>query len=336
MVCPDCGHWNRASFARCARCGAALPVLPEPAPAEGPDEAIAALRRATGGRYAVERRLGGGGMATVYLARHALLDTPLALKVLHPHLAGDPEMRTRFRREAEAAARLQHPHVVPIVDYGVTAAVEYLVMPFLPGGSLADAAGGARPMAPEAAASAAAQAARGLDYAHRRGVVHRDVKPDNVLFDADGHAVVTDFGIASARFHARLTATGRAMGTPHYMSPEQAMGRVLDGRSDVYALGVVLYEVLAGAPPFDAPDAYSVGYKHVHEAPVPLEVAAPGVPPGLAAVVMRALAKNPDERYARAADMADALMAFLLERDARPEVRLAWRARRAATPPGAR
>jgi serine/threonine-protein kinase len=336
VFCPDCGHWNRASFARCARCGAALPVLPEPAPAEGPDEAIAALRRATGGRYAVERRLGGGGMATVYLARHALLDTPLALKVLHPHLAGDPEMRTRFRREAEAAARLQHPHVVPIVDYGVTAAVEYLVMPFLPGGSLADAAGGARPMAPEAAASAAAQAARGLDYAHRRGVVHRDVKPDNVLFDADGHAVVTDFGIASARFHARLTATGRAMGTPHYMSPEQAMGRVLDGRSDVYALGVVLYEVLAGAPPFDAPDAYSVGYKHVHEAPVPLEVAAPGVPPGLAAVVMRALAKNPDERYARAADMADALMAFLLERDARPEVRLAWRARRAATPPGAR
>jgi serine/threonine-protein kinase len=191
-------------------------------------------------------------------------------------------------------------------------------------------------MAPEAAASAAAQAARGLDYAHRRGVVHRDVKPDNVLFDGDGHAVVTDFGIASARFHARLTATGRAMGTPHYMSPEQAMGRVLDGRSDVYALGVVLYEVLAGAPPFDGPDAYSVGYKHVHEAPVPVEVAAAGTPPGLAAVVMRCLAKNPDERYARAADLADALVGFLLERDARPELRLAWRSRRPATPPGAR
>jgi serine/threonine-protein kinase len=336
MFCPDCGTWNRASFAACVRCKAPLPVLPAPAPADVPDDAIAALRRATGGRYVVERRLGGGGMATVYLARHALLDTPLALKVLHPHLAGDPEMRTRFRREAEAAARLQHPNVCPIVDYGVSGAVEYLVMPFLSGGSLADATGAGRAMTPEAAAGAAAQAARGLDYAHRRGVVHRDVKPDNVLFDGDGHAVVTDFGIASARFHARLTATGRAMGTPHYMSPEQAMGRVLDGRSDVYALGVVLYEVLAGAPPFDGPDAYSVGYKHVHEAPVPLEVAAAGVPPGLAAVVMRALAKNPDERYPHAADLADALVAFLLERDARPELRLAWRARRPPTPPAGR
>jgi serine/threonine-protein kinase len=296
------------------RCGDALPALPAPAPADVPDEATAALRRATGGRYVVERRIGGGGMATVYLARHALLDAPLALKVLHPHLAGDPEMRTRFRREAEAAARLQHPHVVPIVDYGVSGAVEYLVMPYLSGGSLADAGAGGRRVAPERAATAAAQAARGLDYAHRQGVVHRDVKPDNVLFDGDGHAVVTDFGIASARFHARLTATGRAMGTPHYMSPEQAMGRVLDGRSDVYALGVVLYELLAGAPPFDAPDAYAVGYKHVHEAPVPLEVAAPGAPPALAAVVMRALAKNPDERYARAADLADELEAFARRR----------------------
>ena len=310
MFCPDCGTWNRASFARCVRCGAPLPALPAPAPADVPDEALAGLRRATGGRYVVERRLGAGGMATVYLARHALLDAPLVLKVLHQHLAGDPEMRTRFRREAEAAARLQHPHVVPIVDYGVSGAVEYLVMPYLSGGSLADAAAGGRRLTPERAATAAAQAARGLDYAHRQGVVHRDIKPDNVLFDGEGHAVVTDFGIASARFHARLTATGRAMGTPHYMSPEQAMGRVLDGRSDVYALGVVLYELLAGAPPFDAPDAYAVGYKHVHEAPVPLEVAAPGAPPALAAVVMRALAKNPDERYARAADLADALDAF--------------------------
>jgi serine/threonine-protein kinase len=314
VFCPDCGTWNRASFSLCVRCGEPLPALPAPAPADVPDDALAGLRRATGGRYAVERRLGAGGMATVYLARHALLDTPLALKVLHPHLAADPEMRTRFRREAEAAARLQHPHVVPIVDYGVSGSVEYLVMPYLSGGSLADAGAEGRRVEPERAARAAAQAARGLDYAHRRGVVHRDVKPDNVLFDGDGHALVTDFGIASARFHARMTATGRAMGTPHYMSPEQAMGRVLDGRSDVYALGVVLYELLAGSPPFDGPDAYSVGYKHVHEAPVPLEVAARGAPPALAAVVMRALAKNPDERYARAADLADELDAFARRR----------------------
>jgi len=336
MFCPDCGTWNRAASPRCVRCDALLPELPPAAAAEPPDAELAALRRAAGGRYAVEGRLGGGGMATVYRARHALLDTPLALKVLHPHLARDPEMRTRFRREAESAARLQHPHVCPILDYataggGGAGAVEFLVMPFYGGGSLADATGRGRRLAPERAAAAAAQAAQGLDYAHRRGVVHRDVKPDNVLFDGEGYAVVTDFGIASARFHARMTATGRAMGTPHYMSPEQAMGRVLDGRSDVYALGVVLYEALAGAPPFDAPDPYQVGYKHVHEAPVPLEAAAPGVPPTLAAIVMRTLAKSADERYQRAADLADALVGFLVERDA-PELRLAWRARRAATP----
>jgi serine/threonine-protein kinase len=207
-------------------------------------------------------------------------------------------------------------------------------MPYLPGGSLADAMAGRRTLAPDRAAAVAAQAAHGLDYAHRRGVVHRDVKPDNVLFDGEGHAVVTDFGIASARFHARLTATGRAMGTPHYMSPEQAMGRLLDGRSDVYALGVLLYEMLAGDPPFDGPDSYSVGYKHVHEAPVPIEVAAPGVPPALAAVVMRCLAKSAAERYQRASDLADALIGFLVERGA-PELRTAWRARRSSPTPSA-
>jgi serine/threonine-protein kinase len=258
----------------------------------------------------VERTLGAGGMATVYLARHALLDTPLALKVLHPHLAADPEMRpasaARPRRGAACSTRTWCPSRLRRERGG---RVPRDAVPERRLAGRRRPAGGRR-LDPERAARAAAQAARGLDYAHRRGVVHRDVKPDNVLFDGDGHALVTDFGIASARFHARMTATGRAMGTPHYMSPEQAMGRVLDGRSDVYALGVVLYELLAGAPPFDGPDAYSVGYKHVHEAPAPLEVAARGAPPALAAVVMRALAKNPDERYARAADLADELDAF--------------------------
>jgi serine/threonine protein kinase len=332
MFCPDCGTWNRASAPRCLRCGATLPELPAPAPADVPDEDLTALRRATGNRYTVLRGLGGGGMAQVFLARHAVLGTPLAIKVLHRHLARDPEMRTRFRREAEAAARLQHPHVCAILDYGSAGDVEFLVMPYLSGGSLADATVGRKRLAPERAAAVAVQAALGLDYAHRRGVVHRDVKPDNVLFDGEGHAVVTDFGIASARFHARLTATGRAMGTPHYMSPEQAMGKLLDGRSDVYALGVLLYEMLAGDPPFDGPDSYSVGYKHVHEAPVPIEVAAPGVPPTLGAIVMRCLAKNPAERYQRASDLADALIAFLVERGG-AELRTAWRARRALTTP---
>ncbi|MGZ8470889.1 MAG: serine/threonine-protein kinase, partial [Gemmatirosa sp.] len=295
MFCPDCGTWTRASLPRCVRCQAVLPTMPGRASEEPPDDELTALRRATGNRLLVERRLGSGGMAAVFLARHAVLDTPLAVKVLHPHLAREAEMRERFRREAEAAARLRHPHICPILDYGWGPGVEYLVMPFLGGGSLADAMSGRRTIAPDRAAAVVAQAAQGLDYAHRHGVVHRDVKPDNVLFDEEGHAIVTDFGIASARFHARMTATGRAMGTPHYMSPEQAMGRLLDGRSDVYALGVLLYEMLSGDPPFDGADSYSVGYKHVHEAPVPIEVAAPGVPPALAAIVMRCLAKSADE-----------------------------------------
>ena len=326
MFCPDCGTWNRASAPRCQRCEAALPALPGPPALEPPDEEITTLRRATGDRYTVERRLGGGGMAHVYLAKHAALGTPLAIKVLLRHLARDKEMRTRFRREAEAAARLQHPNVMPILDYGQLGDVSYIVMPFFAGGSLADAMTGRRTLTPERAATAAAQAAQGLDYAHRRGVVHRDVKPDNVLFDTEGHAAVTDFGIASTRFHARLTATGRAMGTPHYMSPEQAMGRLLDGRSDVYALGILLYEMLSGDPPFDGPDAYAVGYKHVHEAPTPIEIVAPGAPPALAAITMRCLAKNPAERYQRAGDLADALIGFLVDRRA-PELRAAWRTR---------
>jgi serine/threonine protein kinase len=150
-----------------------------------------------------------------------------------------------------------------------------------------------------------------LDFAHRRGVVHRDVKPDNILFDEDGHALVTDFGIATARFHARLTGTGRAMGTPHYMSPEQAMGKPVDGRSDVYALGVVLYEMLAGFPPFDGPDSYSVSYKQVHEQAVALGDVDTMLPAPLTAVVMRCLAKAPAERFQCGFDVADALLATL-------------------------
>jgi len=327
VFCPDCGTWNRASAPRCARCTVALPEPSAPAVNEPPDEELTLLRRATGNRYVVERRLGSGGMAHVFRARHAALAASLAIKVLHRHLARDDEMRERFRREAEAAARLQHPHVCPIVDYGSTGEVEYLVMPYLGGGSLADEMIARRTLPAERAAAVAAQVATALDYAHRRGVVHRDVKPDNVLFDDEGHAVLTDFGIATARFHARLTATGRAMGTPHYMSPEQAMGRLVDGRSDLYAVGVLLYEMLAGDPPFDGPDSYAVGYKHVHEAPVPLEVQAPGVPAALAAITMRCLAKSPAERYQRGHDLADALIAFLADRGAR-ELRVAWRLRR--------
>jgi eukaryotic-like serine/threonine-protein kinase len=149
VFCPDCGTWNRASAPRCNRCNAALPEVPGPLALEPPDEELTLLRRATGNRFTVERRLGGGGMAHVYLARHVVLGTQLAIKVLHRHLARDAEMRTRFRREAEAAARLQHPNVVPIIDYGNLADIEYIVMPYYSGGSLADAMTGKRALTPE-------------------------------------------------------------------------------------------------------------------------------------------------------------------------------------------
>jgi serine/threonine-protein kinase len=205
-------------------------------------------------------------------------------------------------------------------------------MPYLAGGSLADVLARDRSVAPGRAASVTVQVAAALDYAHRRGVVHRDVKPDNILFDEDGHALVTDFGIATARFHGRLTNTGRAMGTPHYMSPEQAMGRMVDGRSDVYALGVMLYEMLLGIPPFDGADSYSVGYKHVHEQPVPPDQVDSRTPAALNAIVMRCLAKSPAERYQRGNDLADALLATLRAGDGGAgELRNAWVGRRSGS-----
>ena len=310
MFCPDCGTWNRALAAACSRCTGALPDVTG-VPAERPDDEISALRRATGSRYRIIGRLGGGGMATVFRAEQVPLGRDVVVKVLHAHLARDAEMAERFRREAEAAARLVHPYICPILDFGQSGETVYIVMPHLAGGSLAERVQKDRSVAPAIVASAAGQVAVALDHAHIRGVIHRDIKPDNILFDEEGNAYITDFGIATARFHGRLTASGRAMGTPHYMSPEQAMGKLVDGRSDIYALGVVLYEALVGFPPFDGADAFSVGYKHVHEKPVQLHEIDSRVPLGLAAVVMRCLEKSADDRYARGTALADALLGYL-------------------------
>jgi serine/threonine-protein kinase len=326
MFCPSCGTWNRTRAVTCLRCKIELPELRE-IPREPPDPEISLVRKATGGRYRILRRLGSGGMAHVYYALHAVLERPLVVKVLHHHLARDPEMRERFRREAEAASQLVHPHVCAIVDYGALGDTVYLIMPFLAGGSLADLLVRERTLPGNNAAAICGQVATALDYAHRRGIIHRDIKPDNVLFDEDGHAVITDFGIATARFHGRLTKTGRAMGTPHYMSPEQAMGRMVDGRSDLYAVGVMLYEMLVGIPPFDGADSYSVGYKQVHETAVAPDVVNSRVSPELAAIVMKCLAKSADERYQTGFQLADALQTYLTGAATTDESRLAFYAR---------
>jgi len=325
VFCPDCGTWNRGGAASCLRCASALPEVR--ARPDAPDALITALRQATGSRYRVLRRIGSGGMADVYLVEQETLGRPLVLKVMHAHLARDEEMRERFRREAEAAARLVHPLICVPFDYGEVGEVVYLIMPHLGGGGLADLLSREKTLPPERVAEVGAQVASALDHAHRHGVVHRDVKPDNVLFDEDGNALLTDFGIATAQFHARLTASGRAMGTPHYMAPEQAMGRTLDGRADLYALGVLMYECLVGFPPFDAADAFAVGYKQVHEAPVPLIDVNSEIPAPLAHIVMRCLEKHPDARWQRGADLAAALEAWLHERGGARAVRV-----RAVTP----
>jgi len=309
MFCPDCGTWNRSAAKQCAKCTTDLPeVRVSP---EVPDALITSLRQAMGNRYRIVRRLGSGGMADVYAAEHEQLGRPIAVKVMHTHLARDGEMRVRFRREAEAASRLVHPLICTPMDYGEVGEVVYLVLPYLGGGCLADDLTKHRTVKIDRIARVCAQVSTALDYAHRQGVVHRDVKPDNVLFDEDGNAILTDFGIATAQFHGRLTAGGRAMGTPHYMAPEQAMGKTLDGRADLYAVGVMLYECLVGFPPFDGLDGYSVGYKHVHEKPVAITEVDSNIPAEIAAIVMKCLEKDPAGRPQRGFELADALLAFL-------------------------
>lgn len=317
MFCPDCGTWNRSALRQCAQCSRNLPDLPSAV--DAPDHLITSLRHATGHRYRIVRRIGAGGMADVYEARHHLLDRPLAVKVMHAHLARDQEMRQRFKREAEAASRLLHPFICAPLDYGETEDAVYLVLPYLGGGCLADDLMRTRTVAAPRAARIAAQVATALDYSARQGVIHRDVKPDNVLFDTDGNGILTDFGIATAYFHGRMTAGGRAMGTPHYMAPEQAMGRFVDGRADLYAVGVMLYECLGGATPFDGPDGYAIGYKHVHEMPKPILELAPDTPAGLAEIVMSLLEKDPNARFQRGHDVADAIYNWMHETGIREE-----------------
>ena len=329
MFCPDCGNWNRGGAARCVKCGAIMPAL-RGRQAEPPDAFLSGLRRATGGRYAIQRRVGEGGMANVYAGLHMPLEAPVVIKVLHSHLARDPEMKERFRREAESAAQLVHPHICPIIDFGISGDYVYLVMPYLSRGTLSDRITGNRSLPAEKTAAVAVQVACALDYAHRHGLVHRDVKPDNILFDEDENAVVTDFGIATGHFRSRMTGTGNVMGTPHYMSPEQARGKILDGRCDLYALGVVMFETLLGFPPFDGADSYSISYKHVTETPVSPEEVDSRVPAQMAAIVMKCLEKNPADRYQRGNDLADALIDFLRTASAPQELRSSWIARGAA------
>jgi Tol biopolymer transport system component len=262
------------------------------------------------GRYRLERELGRGGMAIVYLAHDLRHDRQVALKVLTPELA-TALGPGRFLHEIAVAARLTHPHVLPLLDSGESCGLPWYTMPFVEGETLRGRLARERQLPLEEALRIAREVGDALDHAHRQGVVHRDVKPENVMFAA-GHAVLADFGIAGALEASgsdRLTATGVILGTPDYLSPEQAMGgRAADGRADQYALACVLYEMLAGQPPFSGPTTESLIHQHLNVVPRPVTELRPAVPPALAAALSRALAKNPADRFPDARAFRDALV----------------------------
>ncbi len=261
-------------------------------------------------RYRIERELARGGMAEVYLARDESLNRLVALKALFPEFAREPSFVERFRREAQAAANLNHPNIVGIYDWGQESGTYFIVMEYVEGRSLRELMRSEGPIDAGQAADITAEIASALAFAHRSGVVHRDVKPGNVLITPQGHVKVTDFGIARAGASDGLTQTGSVMGTATYFSPEQAQGLAVDGRSDVYSLGVVLYELACGGVPFVADSPVSVAYKHVREEPIPPSQRNTDVPTGLEQIIMSALAKDPAQRYQSADDMRADLLRF--------------------------
>jgi len=307
MICTSCGAQNAHDARFCNRCGRDL-APPDPYAALRTQEAseAAMVREALSAEYDVLRELGRGGMAIVYHARERQLDRDVAIKVLPMSLTFDAELVERFQREARTAARLEHPHIIPIYRVGRTGNVIFFVMKFLRGGSLGSVIAARGRVPPAEIVPLLADVAAAMDYAHQNGIVHRDIKPDNIMFDELGHCVVTDFGIAKAATGTRLTGTGMSIGTPHYMSPEQVRAQAIDGRSDIYSLGVVAYQALTGTVPFDGEDAFAIGFKHVTEEPP-----APPLPTAeheaLYAVVRRMMAKDPAARYQSGAELLQAL-----------------------------
>jgi eukaryotic-like serine/threonine-protein kinase len=255
------------------------------------------------GRYRLESKLGSGGMSTVYLANDEVLDRPVAVKLLHREISEEADQLERFRREARSAARLSHPNLVGVIDAGEDDGRPYIVFEYIDGRTLKRRIQEDGPLPVDEAVAYAIEIGRGLTAAHARKLVHRDVKPQNVLIDPDGRAKVTDFGIARSLESKGLTATGRVLGTTDYVSPEQAMGEDVDERSDVYSLGVVLYEMLTGDVPFQAETQVGVAMKHVNEPMPDVQAERPEVSAVVASVVDRATTKDPRDRYASVAEM---------------------------------
>jgi len=266
-----------------------------------------------GDRYEIQSKIGRGGMADVFLAHDRLLDRPVAIKVLFPEFANDPSFVERFRREAQAAANLTHPNVVAVFDWGQEGTTYFIVMEYVAGRTLSDILRSEGPLEPKRAAAIAAEVTGALSVAHRNGLVHRDVKPGNILVTAHDEVKVADFGIARALndiTDSNLTQAGAVMGTATYFSPEQAQGHSLDARSDLYSLGVVMYEMGTGQPPFRGENPVAIAYKQVHEMPVAPIKLNPNISPGYERIVRRLLQKDPSKRYQTADDLRADLRRF--------------------------
>ncbi|GAB4495261.1 MAG: hypothetical protein OHK0010_31670 [Anaerolineales bacterium] len=259
------------------------------------------------GRYEIKSELGRGGMATVYKAYDPLFEREVALKVLPREMLHDPQFRVRFEREAKTIAALEHPAIVPVYDVGEEDGQPYFVMRYMTGGSLQERIAQG-PISLSEAARIFTKLAPALDEAHTKGIIHRDLKPGNILFDRIGEPYVSDFGIAKITQAQGATMTGGAIiGTPAYMSPEQAQGEQVDGRSDIYALGVILYEMLSGVQPYQATTPMAVVVKHITE-PIPhILDSNPNLPVDIEPIIEKAMAKSRDERFGTATELADAV-----------------------------
>ncbi len=263
------------------------------------------------GPYRVVAPLGEGGMAAVYRAYQPGMDRFVAIKILPRHLASDPTFVGRFGQEAKLIAKLQHPHILPVFDFGQAEGYTYIVMPLVEAGTLTMTLQG-QPLPLDRIRIIVSQIGDALDYAHAHGLVHRDVKPSNVLLDERGNCLLTDFGIAKmVEGTSKFTATGGLIGTPAYMSPEQGAGETVDRRSDIYSLGVMLYEMATGRTPFNAETPVAIVIKHINDPLPPPRRLNPTLPESLERVILRALAKHPDDRFQTAADMVGALQAAL-------------------------
>ncbi len=265
------------------------------------------LQEAVRGRYEIEKLLGRGGMGAVFLATDLSLDRPVAIKVLPPDLSGDKKFYQRFEHEARTAAKLDHPHIIPIYAVETSESLNYFAMKYVTGRTL-DQLLQSGPLPVDVAQRILWEASCALGHAHSRGVVHRDVKPANIMIDDQGRAMVTDFGISKALESAhQFTTTGQVIGTPHYMSPEQAKGMPVDGRSDQYSLGIVGYRMLAGRLPFMDDSVHTVIYKHIFEMPPPLNLFRPDASEFLRAAIHRSIEKDADDRFPTMEEFATAV-----------------------------